>query len=77
VFPVRYKLGVYIPEDGILHSHRRENLKSYKREVDSSYVVLLLITECRDVSQTSQKLTKGRRRSRRSVAAGSTRIICI
>jgi hypothetical protein len=28
VSPVRYELG-YIPEDGILHSHRRENLKSY------------------------------------------------
>jgi hypothetical protein len=27
--PVRYELGFYIPEDGILHSHRRENLKSY------------------------------------------------
>jgi hypothetical protein len=26
---VRYDLGFYIPEDGILHSHRRENLKSY------------------------------------------------
>jgi hypothetical protein len=29
VSPVRYDLGVYIPEDGILHSHRRENLKFY------------------------------------------------
>jgi hypothetical protein len=29
VSPVKYELGVYIPEDGILHSHRRENLKSY------------------------------------------------
>jgi hypothetical protein len=29
VSPVRYKLGFYIPEDSILHSHRRENLKSY------------------------------------------------
>jgi hypothetical protein len=29
VFPVRYELGFYIPEDDILHSHRRENLKSY------------------------------------------------
>jgi hypothetical protein len=29
VFPVRYELEFYIPEDGILHSHRRENLKSY------------------------------------------------
>jgi hypothetical protein len=30
VSPVKYELGVYIPEDSILHSHRRENLKSYK-----------------------------------------------
>jgi hypothetical protein len=29
VFPVKFELGFYIPEDGILHSHRRENLKSY------------------------------------------------
>jgi hypothetical protein len=29
VFPVRYELCVYIPEDAILHSHHRENLKSY------------------------------------------------
>jgi hypothetical protein len=29
VFPVKYELGPYIPEDGILHSHRRENLKCY------------------------------------------------
>jgi hypothetical protein len=27
--PVRYELGFYISEDGILHSHDRENLKSY------------------------------------------------
>jgi hypothetical protein len=30
VSSVRYELGFYIPENGILHSHRRENLKSYK-----------------------------------------------
>jgi hypothetical protein len=29
MFPMRYELGFYIPEDGILRSHRRENLKSY------------------------------------------------
>jgi hypothetical protein len=29
VSPARYELGFYIPEDCILHSHRRENLKSY------------------------------------------------
>jgi hypothetical protein len=28
VSPVRYELGFYIPEDDILHSHSRENLKS-------------------------------------------------
>jgi hypothetical protein len=27
--PVRYELEFYIPEDGIPHSHRHENLKSY------------------------------------------------
>jgi hypothetical protein len=29
VSPVKYELGFYIPADDILHSHRRENLKSY------------------------------------------------
>jgi hypothetical protein len=29
VSPVRYELSFYIPEDGVLHSQRRENLKSY------------------------------------------------
>jgi hypothetical protein len=29
VSPVRYALGFYNPEDDILHSHSRENLKSY------------------------------------------------
>jgi hypothetical protein len=29
VSPVRYELGFYVAEDHILHSDRRENLKSY------------------------------------------------
>jgi hypothetical protein len=29
VVPVKYELGFYIPEDVILHSYRRESLKSY------------------------------------------------
>jgi hypothetical protein len=29
VSPMRYELGFYTAEDGILHSHRCENLKSY------------------------------------------------
>jgi hypothetical protein len=27
--PVKYEKGCYIPEDDILYSYRRENLKSY------------------------------------------------
>jgi hypothetical protein len=30
VSPVKYELRFYIPEDDILHSHRRESLKSHK-----------------------------------------------
>jgi hypothetical protein len=30
VSPVKYELGFYTPEDDILHSHRRENLKYYE-----------------------------------------------
>jgi hypothetical protein len=33
VSPVKYELGFYIPEDDILHSHRRETLKSYKKSL--------------------------------------------
>jgi hypothetical protein len=29
VSSLKYELGFFIPEDGILHSDRRENLKSY------------------------------------------------
>jgi hypothetical protein len=29
MFPVRYERGFYVPEDGILHSYRREHLKTY------------------------------------------------
>jgi hypothetical protein len=30
MYPMRFQLCFYIPEDGILHSYRRESLKSYK-----------------------------------------------
>jgi hypothetical protein len=29
VSPVKYELGFHIPEDDILHSHRRVQIKSY------------------------------------------------
>jgi hypothetical protein len=32
VSPVKYKLGVYITEDDILHSDCREKLKSYVKD---------------------------------------------
>jgi hypothetical protein len=32
VSPVRYKLGFYIPEGVILHSHCREDPKSYEQD---------------------------------------------
>jgi hypothetical protein len=35
ISPLRYELGFCIPEDGILHSHRRENLKSYQFSLDN------------------------------------------
>jgi hypothetical protein len=35
VSSVKYELGFYIPEDDILHSHSRENLKSYRTEKGS------------------------------------------
>jgi hypothetical protein len=38
VSPVKYEQAFYIPED-ILHSHRRENLKSYKYFCISAYCV--------------------------------------
>jgi hypothetical protein len=32
--PVKYELDSYIPEEGILHSHGHENLKSYRALTD-------------------------------------------
>jgi hypothetical protein len=33
VSPVRYEIGFYIPEDDILHSHCRDNVKYYTAAV--------------------------------------------
>jgi hypothetical protein len=44
VSPVKYELGFYIPEDAILHSRCRENLKSYRvkgiGELETALVVI-------------------------------------
>jgi hypothetical protein len=34
-----------IPEDGILHSHRRENLKSYTWHLFVIYVFIMIVTK--------------------------------
>jgi hypothetical protein len=41
VSPVKYELGFYIAEDDILHSHRRENLKSYIELTESGLVSMV------------------------------------
>jgi hypothetical protein len=47
VSPVKYEPGFCIPEDGIIHSHRREDLISYwivsAREFCESCVLLALV----------------------------------
>jgi Na+/H+ antiporter NhaC len=44
VSPVKYEVEFYIPEDGILHCHRRENLKSYILPI--LFVVSLSFMSC-------------------------------
>jgi hypothetical protein len=44
VSPVKYELGFYTPEDDILHSHRRENLKSYGTNVCFQEVVAQMLS---------------------------------
>jgi hypothetical protein len=43
MFPERYELGLYIPEDGILQTDRQENLKSYMSHISYSSLHLTLI----------------------------------
>jgi hypothetical protein len=52
VFPVRYELGFSIAEEGILHSHQREHLKSciiarfnYKIGKNKKYYCLTVMLE--------------------------------
>jgi hypothetical protein len=40
---MKYELGVYIPEDGILYSHRRENIKSYMMYTCKFLFVIFII----------------------------------
>jgi hypothetical protein len=53
--PVRYDLGFYIPEDDILHSHRRENLKSYEAIIGSESVQIRCSGAVSDVYWSSSQ----------------------
>jgi hypothetical protein len=55
VSPVKYELRLSIPEDGILHSHRRENLKSYIK-----FPGLTFFTLARKIGTMYQKLANRR-----------------
>jgi hypothetical protein len=57
VSPVRYELKSYNPEDGILHSHRREDLKSYifKACLISGSRALLRHVHCAALNDTTRK----------------------
>jgi hypothetical protein len=44
VFPVKYELVVYIPEEAILHSHRCENLKSYRAFISQKTTFFIVTT---------------------------------
>jgi hypothetical protein len=50
VSPVRYELGSHIPEDGILHSHRRENLKFFMGISRCISGIHLPKSKCKDLS---------------------------
>jgi hypothetical protein len=47
VSPVKNELGFYIPEDTILHSHRRGNLKSYNFEYVPQLFAIHRIMSCK------------------------------
>jgi hypothetical protein len=59
VSPVKYELGVYIPEDDILHSHRSGNLSSYSELRLSEY-----ITHCRSLIHRTMEIRDGTGRFR-------------
>jgi hypothetical protein len=48
VSPVKYELSFYIPEDDILHSHRRENLKCH---INAVHVIRSL--NCANLSRST------------------------
>jgi hypothetical protein len=58
VSPVRYELGFYIPQDAILHSDRRERLKSYDMSVRQRDVIEFLVKEGIPAAEIHQRLQR-------------------
>jgi hypothetical protein len=52
VSPVRYELGFYVPEDDILHSPRRENLRAYISQEKYPERPVLVLDEFHAMSDT-------------------------
>jgi hypothetical protein len=63
VFPVRYELGIYIPEADILHSHRRQNLKFTSGYFEDG----ILHSHCRENLKSYIALTGWTSKQRRNV----------
>jgi hypothetical protein len=57
MFLLRYELGFYIPEDDILHSRRRVNLKYYMK-LDCLFLVFVLLTGKKKITTLHSVLTK-------------------
>jgi hypothetical protein len=57
VSPVKYELGFYIPEDDVLHSHRRENLKPYMLQDEFYSALQPFQSTCVSIADKGQWLT--------------------
>jgi hypothetical protein len=63
VCPVRYELVFYIPEDDILHSHRREDLKSCNAFFVVIFYILFIILSVTPVSRDCKMSNKQEERN--------------
>jgi hypothetical protein len=53
VSPVRYELGVYIPEDGILRSHLREYFQLVQNQLHFVSIIVSPNSACFEVAEVS------------------------
>jgi hypothetical protein len=70
---VRYVLGFYIPEDGIIHSHCRENIKCYTANRDVSCSIYFSTLKM-EATFSSEALVGFQRTNRSSIPADISRL---